>query len=168
MQSAPQGESGFTGPVPFRTTFFTSPFFLSLTVGVPFCIFKILFGILFIRASGMNHQILFVYSGWILIIWACTDMLLNLTRAGFDLIGKPDLIEFCTLAQTGRYLGIPEIFLALDTLITFIIICSALWSGWIVYLNQVETMLWYSATSLNLISLSSVSLITEIRRKKRR
>lgn len=92
-------------------------------------------------------------------------MLLNLIRAGFDLIGKSENIEFCTLAQIGRYLNASPIFLALDTLFTFTIICSALWSGWIIYLNPVESMLWYGATTLNLISLSFVSLFTEIKRK---
>ena len=29
--------------------FFTRPFFLSLTIGIPFCIFKLLFGITLVR-----------------------------------------------------------------------------------------------------------------------
>ncbi|HPP77680.1 MAG TPA: hypothetical protein PLA23_05560, partial [Methanospirillum sp.] len=100
-----------------------------------------------------------------LILWAGADMMMNLTRAGFDLIGKADLIEFCTLAQIGRGMNASLIFLSLDTLITFTIICLALWSGWIVYLTQIESYLWYTTTTLNLISLSLVSLWTEIRRK---
>jgi hypothetical protein len=92
-------------------------------------------------------------------------MIMNLSRAGFDLIGAGNKIEFCTLAQIGRFLNASPVFLAFDTLIAFAIICTALWSGWIVYLNQVESILWYSATTLNLISLSLVSLWTEIKRK---
>lgn len=88
----------------------------------------------------------------------------NLVRAGYDLIGIPDKIEFCILAQLGRYLNASMVFLALDTLITFSIICAALWSGWIVHLNQIESILWYFATTLNLISLSLVILWNEIKR----
>lgn len=148
-----------------KITFFSRPIFLSLTIGVPFCLFKILFGLLLIRVAEIHSQEYYTYAGWLLIIWAGVDMLFNLVRAGFDLIGKADKIEFCTLAQAGRYLNASPIFLAIDTLITFTIICLALWSGWIVYLNPVEAMLWYSATTLNLISLSLVSLWTEIKRK---
>jgi hypothetical protein len=39
-----------------------------------------------------------------------------------------------------------------------------LWSGWIAMLTPVETMFWVAATTLNLISLSLVSLYNEIRR----
>lgn len=148
-----------------NSSFFTRPVFLSLTIGVPFCLFKILFGIQFIRAAEIHSQPYFIYAGWVLMIWAGADLLMNLTRAGFDIIGSGAKIEFCTLAQIGRYLNASTLFLAIDTLITFSIICLALWSGWIVYLNKNEAILWYSATTLNLISLSLVSLWTEIKRK---
>ena len=38
-----------------------------------------------------------------------------------------------------------------------------LWTGWIATLNPLEAMLWYAATTMNLISLSLVSLYNEIR-----
>ena len=148
-----------------KISIFNRPVFLSLTIGVPFCLFKILFGLLLIRAAEIHDQEYYVYAGWLLIAWAGADMFLNLVRAGFDLIGKAEKIEFCTLAQAGRYLNASPIFLAIDTLITFTIICLALWSGWIVYLSPIEAMLWYGATTLNLISLSLVNLWTEIKRK---
>ena len=40
-----------------------------------------------------------------------------------------------------------------------------LWSGWITRLSNVEAYLWYGATTLNLISLSAVSLYNEIRKE---
>ena len=55
------------------------------------------------------------------------------------------------------------VFLAIDTLLTFAIICTMLWSGWIALLNTVEMEMWYVATTLNLISLSLVVLYNEIR-----
>jgi len=39
-----------------------------------------------------------------------------------------------------------------------------LWSGWIVLLSQGEAYLWYAATTMNLISLSVVSIYNEGKR----
>jgi hypothetical protein len=58
----------------------------------------------------------------------------------------------------------PMVFLAIDTLLSFAIICFMLWSGWITHLTPVESFLWYVATTANLISLSLVSLYNEIRK----
>ena len=144
-------------------SFFYRPLFLSLTIGVPFCLYKILFGVLCVRSAEITGGT-GVVSGCLLIAWAGTDMLMNLTRAGLDIIGEGDRMEFCVLAQAGRYLGIPAVFLAADTLITFSIICTTLWSGWIGSLTGIESQIWNFATTLNLISLSLVSLWTEIQR----
>jgi hypothetical protein len=155
-------------PDTIQKQIFSRPFFLSLTVGFPFCIYKILFGILLIRAAEIFDQVLLGYLGCIVTLWAITDMFLNLIRAGFDLAGRCSGVEYCFLAQVGRYLDAADVFLALDTLITFIIICTALWSGWIAYLNPVESRVWAGATTLNLISISLVALMTEIRRRRER
>ena len=56
----------------------------------------------------------------------------------------------------------PMVFLAIDTLLTFSIICAMLWSGWITHLPAGESYLWYAATTMNLISLSLVSIYNEI------
>ncbi len=55
------------------------------------------------------------------------------------------------------------VFLAIDTLLTFSILCAMLWSGWITRLSLFESYLWYSATTMNLISLSLVGIYNEIR-----
>lgn len=145
-----------------HTSFFQTPFFLSLTIGFPFCIFKILFGILSIRVGESVTIFPLVIAGGIITFWACVDLFMNIIRAILDLFGKSQLIEFCTLAQIGRILNAQAIFLALDTVITFTIICFVLWSGWIVQLNRIESYLWYFATTLNLISLSLVGLYNEL------
>jgi hypothetical protein len=56
------------------------------------------------------------------------------------------------------------LFLAIDTLIAFGIICFVLWSGWIKFLYINESYLWYAATTLNLISISVVNIWLEFRR----
>ncbi|HPP76978.1 MAG TPA: hypothetical protein PLA23_01980, partial [Methanospirillum sp.] len=58
------------------SSFFIRPVFLSLTIGVPFCLYKILFGIQCIRAAGIYSQFLFWYAGWVLILWAGADMMM--------------------------------------------------------------------------------------------
>lgn len=140
--------------------FFIRPFFLSLTIGIPFCIFKILFGVTAFR-TGIPG---FVLLGGVVIGWACLDLAMNSGRSVFDLAGHPAPFEYCTIAQVGRLVHRPMVFLAVDTLLSFIIICLMLWSGWITLLSPGELYLWYSATTLNLISLSLVSLYNEIRK----
>ncbi|MFA6224869.1 MAG: hypothetical protein WC620_01480 [Methanoregula sp.] len=134
---------------------FLRPFFLSLTIGVPFCIYKMIFGISILRAGA---------AGWLIIIWAVADLLMNSAYSVQDLLHLPARFECCTLAQTGRFFSRPMVFLALDTLLSFSIVCLMLWSGWIASLSPFELVLWYAATTLNLVSLSVVSLYNEIRK----
>ena len=140
--------------------FFVRPFFLSLTIGIPFCIYKLLFGLAAVR-TGTPALIQF---GLIVIGWACTDLLMNAGRSIYDLSGRPAPFEYCTIAQIGRAFGRPATFLAIDTLLSFGAICLMLWSGWIGRLPSPEIALWNGATTLNLISLSLVSLYNEMRK----
>jgi hypothetical protein len=43
--------------------FFRRPFFLSLTIGIPFCIFKLLFGVSAVRIGSFSHPLLTLF-GW--------------------------------------------------------------------------------------------------------
>jgi hypothetical protein len=142
--------------------FFSRPLFLSLTIGVPFCIFKLLFGITLIRI-GSDMSVPVSVCGGVVTIWALADLIMNLGRELFDILNHPAPFEYCTIAQIGRFFHMPMVFLAIDTLLTFIIICTMLWSGWIATLTTFESYLWYAATTLNLISLSLVVLYNEIR-----
>lgn len=141
--------------------FFVRPFFLSLTIGIPFCTFKLLFGLSALRIETPG----FLVFGWLVIGWACADLAMNIGRSIYDLAGRTAPFEYCTIAQLGRVLGRPMVLLAIDTLLSFGIICLMLWSGWITRLSNVEAYLWYGATTLNLISLSIVSLYNEIRKE---
>jgi hypothetical protein len=142
--------------------FFTRPLFLSLTIGIPFCIFKLLFGITLIRI-GSHASALVSICGRGVVIWALADLIMNVGREVFDLLNRPAPFEYCLIAQAGRLVHMPMVFLAIDTLLTFIIICTMLWSGWISTLTLFESYLWYAATTMNLISLSLVILYNEIR-----
>jgi hypothetical protein len=143
--------------------FFIRPFFLSLTIGIPFCMYKLLFGVTAVRIGSATTSPLAIF-GWLVLVWAGIDLLMNSGRALSDLIHQPERWEYCTIAQAGRFFHMPMVFLALDTFLSFVIICFMLWSGWITTLTPAESYLWYGATTLNLISLSVVSLYNEIRK----
>lgn len=117
-----------------------------------------------IQIGELQSEPLIWVFGHIVLIWAVADLVMNLIRAVQDLAGRENQIEFCTLAQAGRVMNAPLVFLAFDTLITFSIICFVLWSGWVMHFSQYESYLWYFATTLNLISLSLVGLWTELLR----
>lgn len=145
--------------------FFGRPFFLSITIGIPFCIFKLLFGITAVRiGSFQESEIVLIIFGWIVIVWAGTDLVMNLGRVFLDLIHRPAPFEYCSIAQIGRFFRSPILFLAIDTFLSFVIICLMLWLGWISRLTTPELYLWYAATTMNLISLSLVSLYNEAKR----
>ena len=144
--------------------FFQRPLFLSLTIGIPFCIFKLLFGMTAVREVTFPHHGLLAVFGWLVIFWAGADLLMNTGRALLDLFGRPASFEYCTIAQAGAYFRMPLVFLACDTLVSFIIICAMLWSGGIALLSPLESCFWYAATTMNLISLSVVILYTEIQK----
>ncbi len=148
--------------------FFLAPTFQALTVGVPFCIFKLLFGLLALRVAAEQMSATLAVFGWLIVAWAATDLLMNMARIFFHLSGRASPIEYCIIAQAGRFFGRPRLFLAIDTLISFSIICVVLWSGWIVRLYRVESYLWYAATTLNLISISVVSIWLELCRGDRK
>jgi hypothetical protein len=149
-----------------KRDFFQSPFFLSITVGVPFCLFKFIFGVLTVRVGLLHEMNIQVLAGALVIVWATTDLVMNLARAFLDTIGLNYTHEFCSLAELGRVFHAQTVFLALDTLTTFTIICFVLWSGWIIHLTKTESYLWYFATTLNLISLSLVTLWIELIRHR--
>ena len=144
--------------------FFQRPLFLSLTIGIPFCIFKLLFGMVAIQVMTFPHHGVLAAFGWVVVIWAGTDLAMNAGRAALDLAGRPAPFEYCTIAQIGAYVHMPLVFLALDTMLSFVIICLMLWSGWIALLSPLESYLWYAATTLNLISLSVMMLYNEVRK----
>ena len=146
-----------------ETSALQAPAFQALTIGIPFCVFKLLFGVLCIR-MGRGDGATLVILGAAVVIWASVDLAMNVLRAAFDLAGRKSPVEFCTIAQVGRLIGRPRVFLAIDTLVSFSIICAVLWSGWIAHLSPNESLLWYAATTLNLISISLVALSAELHR----
>ncbi|MDD1726645.1 MAG: hypothetical protein LUQ51_05330 [Methanothrix sp.] len=147
-------------------SFFTTAAFQALTIGLPFCAFKMLFGLLCWRIGLEQAYLPLASLGGLVMVWATVDLFMNLARVFFQLAGRPSPIEYCIVAQAGRLIGRPRLFLALDTLASFSIICIVLWSGWISFLSRQESWIWIAATTLNLISVSFVNIWMELRRGK--
>jgi len=145
-------------------SFFTTPAFQALTIGIPFCTYKLLFGLLSGRIGSEESSTTLSLFAWFIISWAFIDLFMNLARIAFHLHNRASPIEYCIIAQAGRLFGRPRLFLAIDTLVSFSIICFVLWSGWIAHLHPVESDLWNAATTLNLISVSFVNIWMELLR----
>ncbi|MCG6538155.1 MAG: hypothetical protein L7F78_26435, partial [Syntrophales bacterium LBB04] len=77
------------------SSIFRSPTFQALTIGVPFCIFKLLFGVLSIR-TGAAYSPIFVYFGQLVITWSAIDLFMYIARVFFDLSGRSPPVEYCT------------------------------------------------------------------------
>ena len=147
-------------------SFFTTPAFQALTIGLPFSAFKMLFGLLCWRAGGAQASSPLFFLGAMIMVWAAIDLSMNLARIAFHLGCRASPIEYCIIAQAGRLIGRPRLFLAIDTLASFSIISIVLWSGWIAFLSPLESRIWIAATTLNLISVAFVNIWMELRRRQ--
>jgi hypothetical protein len=145
-----------------KQKWYRTSLFLSITIGIPFCIFKYLFGMLSVRAGIIYSNHFLLVFGQFVIVWAAIDVLLNVAGIIFNVLGKKSWVEFCLIAQIGSIFGRSALFLAIDTLLSFSIICFVLWSGWIKNLDLYESYLWYASTTLNLISISMVNIFSEL------
>jgi hypothetical protein len=137
---------------------FDNSAFAALTIGIPFCVFKFLFGLVLLRKH--NGAV-----GLIVITWAVLDIFYNLNSAVMRLTKNRSFLETCFLAQLGKlFCGCVALSLGIDTFLSFSIICFMLWSGWISELHQNELYFWYGATTINLMSLAVVNILVELRK----
>ncbi|WP_051260999.1 hypothetical protein [Desulfovibrio inopinatus] len=136
--------------------FFKTSVFLSLTIGVPFCLFKGLFGYLLV-ING------FMMAGTAFLLWALLDLIMNFLRASLEVLGHPDPpTQFCLFGQIGHYWGRKNLLMSIDTFFSFSIICFVLWSGWVQLLPPWGLVLWLLATTINLMSLAVMNVWLEI------
>jgi len=131
--------------------------FAIITIGIPFCIYKFLFGVLVIR----NHQTIM---GWLIIIFTLSDIAINLSRFFYILAGRRLPLAPCTLAQIGRIFNLESLFTAIDKVLAFSIICFILWSGWVSLFSPLERIIWLVGTTINFVSLSVIAILTEIQK----
>ncbi len=132
--------------------FFKTSAFLALTIGVPFCVFKWLFGLLLVRNG-------YAFWGYLCMTWSTVDFFMNLIRSVQDILGNPDpAIQFCLFGQAGKAIKRLNLLMAIDTFLSFCIILFVLWSGWIAQLHRIGLYFWLGATSVNLLSLAIMNI----------
>ena len=59
---------------------FNMSIFPALTVGLPFCVFKCICGIMAIRLGGTDDNGFLTVVGYVVLIWAIIDLLFNICR----------------------------------------------------------------------------------------
>ncbi|MCK5844751.1 MAG: hypothetical protein KAG97_08600 [Victivallales bacterium] len=125
--------------------------FLVLTIGYPFSVFKALCGRV---ALDSGHEII----GSVMLLWGVSDFVLNSIELLLALFRVKRDRVYCVLAWMGSLFGRRRLFLEMDTLLAFSIICLVLWSGWIAKLAPIELNLWLAATTVNLLSVGIVQI----------
>ncbi|HEY3359782.1 MAG TPA: hypothetical protein VGQ83_41415 [Polyangia bacterium] len=118
----------------------------ALLTGVPFGVFKIGGGL---AALVDVHQV----AGVAFIVWGALDVALNLAA-----IAWPGAVSYCALSNAGRRLdrraarpGREQLLLALDTLLSFGIVASMIWTGRIATLPRPMVSVWESAVIANVL-----------------
>ena len=121
-----------------------------VTVGLPFCVFKALGGVL-LDASGQRAAAL------ILVTWAAADFVFNLWNLGGLLFVRRRIVGTCTLAALGgartggRHSRGAELGTALDVLVSFVLVACVVGLGFIPRFTPEALRLWNGAVVLNVL-----------------
>jgi hypothetical protein len=65
---------------PLKQKWYQTSLFLAITIGIPFCIFKYLFGMLAVRAGTIHNSHFLLTFGQLVMVWAVIDLLMNMAR----------------------------------------------------------------------------------------
>lgn len=137
-----------------------------VSVGLPFCAFKWLVGLLHWEGG---QPIL----GAALLALACSDTLFNLANLVGLLIGRGRVVSTCTLsALTLRMNLFPdspseylkELGSAVDMLLSFVLVAGMVWMGRIGTLPPDRLLLWNVAVVLNVLGAGLARLSSSVQR----
>jgi hypothetical protein len=134
--------------------------FAIITIGLPFVVFKVLFGILLFRmlAFPLNGILCCV-----LVIWGMVDLLINVSNFCTLLIKKRYLMSVCLLATVfyraslSKPLSNPrseawnEFGAALDVMLSFSIVSIVVGGSLFHYLSNVEATIWNVSVVANVL-----------------
>jgi len=83
------GQSSETRSDPLARLF-ARPVFLALTIGIPFCTFKLLFGVTAVRVASQSSNGFLFGAGLAIAAWALADLAMNVGRlSSISFTGKP-------------------------------------------------------------------------------
>ncbi len=126
-----------------------------LTIGLPFCAFKIIFGFFLMQWPS------FYYLAPLFIVWGVLDVILNLTNL-LSLIARPDpWARTCTLnyivrpilrRTSYRHLGKKDLGTALDVAFSFSIVAFMVGGSFLGKLPHLQSVIWNWSVVLNVLS----------------
>ncbi len=148
-----------------------APYLLNLfeivTVGLPFCVFKILAGQLLV---SHDSKVFFIV-GSLLIALGIVDCIINLINFFSTIIQKKRFMTICTLSQFGRYIitlkqsstpseRLEDFGSALDVLLSFVIVAAVIGTGSLLNLNSSELLYWNISVIFNVLGAGMIRVIS--------
>ncbi|HNZ02988.1 MAG TPA: hypothetical protein PKK50_02480 [Myxococcota bacterium] len=138
-----------------------------ITVGLPFCVFKLVTGKLLLFDIGLP------VTGGILLVLGFMDLIINLVNVGFLIAKHRRGAGICTMTfLVGLFEGragrpsarLTEVAAALDVILSFILVVVMINAGLLAGLPRTEILMWNIAVSFNVIGAGYAQLSRAIRK----
>ncbi len=138
-----------------------------VTVGLPFCVFKLITGKLLFFTTGMKVM------GGILLLLGALDLFINLTNVVFLILKKRRGATVCTLTllvklwTDGSGAGksrLTDVAASLDVILSFLLVVAMIDSGRLAGLPRWEGMAWNVGVSFNVLGAGLAQLSRSIRK----
>jgi hypothetical protein len=150
--------------------------FAIITIGLPFVVFKVLFGILLFRmfASPVNGILCYV-----LVFWGVVDLVINVSNFCTLLIKKRYLMSVCLLAAVFYRASLSkprtapysedwnELGAALDVMLSFCIVSIVVGASLFHYLSNIEATVWNVSVVANVLGAGISRIVPTIVQVKR-
>ena len=132
-----------------------------LTVGLPFCVFKLLTGAIALGAPSL------VPLGYALIALGVVDAVLNLVNLLALLTVQRRISGVCLTDLVLRALGRterPDLGLAVDVFLSFALVAIVVGLGFLVHLPRWALLMWNMSVVLNVLGAGIGRLVTALRK----
>lgn len=121
-----------------------------VTVGFPFCAFKVLTGLILLTFVGWSVL------GWVLIAIGAIDLLLNLTAFVFAALGRENTLPVCASQWIVAGLGAGRsswwrLGLSVDTMFAFTLVAAVIGLGWLAHLPRPALAVWSLSVVFNVL-----------------
>ncbi|MEZ4365204.1 MAG: hypothetical protein R2939_02815 [Kofleriaceae bacterium] len=132
-----------------------------LTVGLPFCAFKLLTGLIALSSSVAAPV------GYVLLGWGAVDLVLNLVNLGALLLRHRRVGAVCltelALRRLGRATAHADLGLAVDVFLAFGLVALVVGLGWLRRLGAEAVIVWNLAVVLNVLGAGVGRLVGALR-----